>query len=82
MRGVVRSAECGKGETGQRMKFLHLADLHLGKVVNEFSMVEDQRFVLDQIVALINQRSIDAVLIAGDIYDKTNPSSESVALVD
>ena len=82
VRGVVRSAECGKGETGQRMKFLHLADLHLGKVVNEFSMVEDQRFVLDQIVALINQRSIDAVLIAGDIYDKTNPSSESVALAD
>ncbi len=64
------------------MKFLHLGDLHLGKRVNGFSMLEDQRFVLEQIVQMAAARQVDAVVIAGDIYDKTIPPSEAVGLFD
>ena len=66
------------------MRFLHLADLHIGKTVNEFSMLADQRHALEQIVAFVstNTEKIDAVLIAGDLYDKASPSAEAVSLVD
>lgn len=64
------------------MKFIHLSDLHLGKNVNEFSMIEDQKYILNQIVELIQKESIDAVLIAGDIYDRAVPSEEAVKLFD
>lgn len=64
------------------MKFLHLGDLHLGKIVNGFSMIDDQRYMLDQIVQLVSRRSVDAVLLAGDLYDKAVPSEEAVALLN
>ncbi|MEG2000653.1 MAG: exonuclease SbcCD subunit D [Evtepia sp.] len=64
------------------MKFIHLSDLHIGKVVNEFSMLDDQRFILDQILALIDIEKPDAVIIAGDIYDKSIPTAEAVHLFD
>lgn len=64
------------------MKFLHLSDLHLGKNVNEFSMIEDQKYILKQIVEIIMRESVDAVLIAGDIYDRSVPSEEAVKLLD
>jgi len=64
------------------MRFLHLSDLHLGKRVNEFSMLEDQRFILDRIIAAAEAESPDAVLISGDIYDKSVPSAEAVQLFD
>lgn len=64
------------------MKFLHLSDLHLGKRVNEFSMIEDQEHILEQILAITTHEMPDAVLIAGDIYDKTVPSAEAVSLLD
>ena len=66
------------------MRFLHLADLHIGRKVNEFPMIDDQRFALQQIVNLLktSKPAIDAVLIAGDLYDKPTPSAEAVALVD
>lgn len=64
------------------MKFIHLGDLHLGKNVNEFSMIEDQRFILNQILDIIKNKEVDAVLIAGDIYDRTIPSEEAVHLFD
>lgn len=64
------------------MKFFHLSDLHLGKRVNEFSMLEDQRYILDQILSLADAEQPDAVLIAGDIYDKPVPPAEAVALFD
>ena len=51
------------------MKFLHISDLHLGKRVNEFSMIEDQKFILKQILASAKEREVDGVLIAGDVYD-------------
>ena len=64
------------------MKILHLADLHLGKRVNEISMIEDQKYILDQIVALSDKEKIDIVLLCGDIYDKAIPTIEAIHLLD
>ena len=65
------------------MRFIHLSDLHIGKRVNEFSMLDDQRYILlDRIVDCILAEKPDAVLIAGDVYDKTVPSAEAVQLLD
>ncbi len=64
------------------MKFFHLADLHLGKRVNGFPMLEDQRYILKQIIALADADHPDAVIIAGDVYDKAIPSVEAVNLMD
>lgn len=63
------------------MRFLHLADLHIGKRVNEFSMIEDQRYILIKILNIIDENKVDAVLIAGDVYDKQVPSAEAVMLL-
>lgn len=64
------------------MKFLHISDLHLGKRVNEFSMTEDQRYILARILDVAREESPDGVLIAGDVYDKPVPSAEAVELFD
>ena len=64
------------------MKFFHLSDLHLGKRVNGFSMLEDQKNILDQILELADSEHPDAVMIAGDVYDKSIPSVEAVNLMD
>jgi exonuclease SbcD len=64
------------------MKFFHLSDLHLGKRVNEFSMIDDQTDILTKIVALAKKHKPDAVLIAGDVYDKAMPVVEAVQLLD
>ncbi len=64
------------------MKLLHLSDLHLGKRVNEISMLEDQREILNLILSLCDSRRPDALLIAGDVYDRSVPSTEAVALFD
>ncbi|MBQ9009389.1 MAG: exonuclease subunit SbcD, partial [Clostridia bacterium] len=64
------------------MKLIHLSDLHIGKRVNEFSMLEDQKFILSRILSIIEDEQPDGVLLAGDIYDKTVPSAEAVALFD
>lgn len=64
------------------MKFLHLADLHLGKRVNEFSMLEEQRYVLQQIIAMAAEERADGLFIAGDIYDRQVPSVDAVRLFD
>ena len=64
------------------MKLIHLSDLHLGKRVNEFSMLEDQRYILKQILTIIDQEAPDGVLIAGDVYDRPVPSAEAVTLLD
>lgn len=64
------------------MKFFHLSDLHLGKRVNEFSMLEDQWDILQKIVMLAKEHKPDAVLIAGDVYDKSMPIVEAVQLLD
>lgn len=64
------------------MRFIHLADLHIGKKVNEFSMLEDQRYVLEQVLQVAEDRRIDGVILAGDIYDKAVPAAEAVSLLD
>lgn len=64
------------------MKFLHLSDLHLGKVVRGFSMLEDQRYLLSQVVQAASDHQVDAVIIAGDVYDKHFPPEEAVQLLD
>lgn len=64
------------------MIFFHLADLHLGKRVNGFPMIEDQKIILDQILELADTEHPDAVVIAGDVYDKSIPSVEAVNLMD
>lgn len=64
------------------MKLIHLSDLHLGKRVNEFSMLEDQAYILLKILSVIDDERPDAVLIAGDVYDKSVPSAEAVELFD
>lgn len=64
------------------MRFLHLADLHIGKRVNGFSMIEDQKFVFEQVYNVIENEKIDGIIMAGDIYDKPVPSAEAVKLFD
>ena len=64
------------------MKLIHLSDLHIGKRVNEISMIEDQEYILHQILQIVDDEKADAVLIAGDVYDKSVPSAEAVTLFD
>ncbi|RVU54004.1 exonuclease SbcCD subunit D [Anaerosphaera multitolerans] len=64
------------------MKIFHIADLHIGKVVNGFSMLEDQKHILEQILRKIDKEKPDVLLVAGDIYDKTVPSGAAVSLFD
>ena len=64
------------------MKLIHLSDLHIGKRVNEYSMLEDQEYILKEILGIIDAEAPDGVIIAGDVYDKAVPSAEAVALFD
>lgn len=64
------------------MKFVHLSDLHLGKRVNGYSMIEDQKYILIKILNVIDEQKAEAVVIAGDVYDKPIPPTEAVQLFD
>ena len=64
------------------MKFVHISDLHIGKRLSELSLVEDQRYILDRIVDIVKEECPDGILIAGDVYDNSAPSSESVRMLD
>ena len=64
------------------MKFVHISDLHLGKRIYDFSMLDDQKHILGEILKVIDSEAPDAVLIAGDVYDKSIPSIEAVELLD
>ena len=64
------------------MKLIHLSDLHLGKRVNEFSMIEDQKYILTQILYEADQEKPDGILISGDVYDRTIPTAEAVQVFD
>ena len=64
------------------MKLIHLSDLHLGKIVNEYSMVEDQKYILKRILQILDEEQPRGVIIAGDVYDKAVPSAEAVSLFD
>ena len=62
------------------MKLMHLSDLHLGKLVLEQSMIDDQKYILNQIIDIVKKEKVDTVLIAGDVYDKSIPTIEAVNL--
>ena len=64
------------------MKLLHVGDLHLGRSLGEFDLTSDQKFLLDQLLDIIDKQSVDAVLIAGDVYDKAVPSEAATGLLD
>lgn len=64
------------------MKFAHISDLHLGKRIHQFSMIEEQKYILQKIVEIVKEEQVDGILLAGDIYDKICPSAEAVALFD
>ncbi len=64
------------------MKFLHLADLHLGKRYNELSLIDDQKYILGEILGIAAKEQPDGVILAGDIYDKSVPSAEAVELLN
>lgn len=64
------------------MRFVHLGDLHIGKSLSDFSLIEDQRYILNQIIEIAEKNTVDGVLVAGDVYDKSIPSEEAVKLFD
>lgn len=64
------------------MRFIHLSDLHIGKRVNEYSMLEDQEYIFTKIINIIDEEKPDGVIVAGDVYDKSVPSAEAVQLFD
>ena len=62
------------------MRFLHLADLHIGKLLHQYNMLPDQRLILTQILEIAEKEQVDAVLIAGDVYQRNNPSAEAMTV--
>ena len=64
------------------MKLIHLSDLHIGRRVHEVSLLEDQAYILTQILQIVDEEKPAAVLICGDVYDKSIPSAEAVTLLD
>ena len=64
------------------MKLIHLGDLHLGKSLGDFDLIKDQEYILGQVLKLVDDEKIDAVLIAGDVYDKAIPSEAATRLLD
>ena len=64
------------------MRFLHIADLHLGKSLDDFDLREDQQYILDQILDIAQAKEVDAVLIVGDVFDKAIPVEGAVQLLD
>ena len=69
-------------ERDVKLKFIHLSDLHIGRRVNEYSMLEDQEYILGKIINIIDGERPDGVFIAGDVYDKSIPSAEAVRSFD
>ena len=64
------------------MKLMHVGDLHLGKSLGDFDLTEDQGYLLDQLLGIVEKQSVDAVLIAVDVYDKAIPSEAATRMLD
>ena len=64
------------------MKIVHTGDWHIGKIVNEYSMIEEQKYYLDKLVELLREKEAEALIISGDIYDRSVPPAEAVELLD
>ena len=71
-----------KKKGAKDLKIIHTADWHIGKIVNEFSMIDDQKFILNSLIELIRAERPDALVIAGDLYDRSIPPVEAVELLD
>ena len=63
------------------MKIAHISDLHLGKNLHSFSLIDDQEYILLEIIKILREKKVDVILIAGDIYDKILPSVEAIRLL-
>ena len=79
---LIASSQQSCSEMRINVRFAHISDLHLGKRVNEFSMIEDQKYILKSITDIIKKKDADVVFIAGDIYDKAVATQEAVSLFD
>ena len=77
-----RPCDAAFDERGCEMKVLHISDLHIGKRVNGMSMLDDQRYILRQILDIAEKHQVSVLLIAGDVYDKASPSAEAVTVFD
>ena len=77
-----RPCDAAFDERGCEMKVLHVSDLHIGKRVNGMSMLDDQRYILRQILDIAEKHQVSVLLIAGDVYDKASPSAEAVTVFD
>ena len=64
------------------MKMMHIGDLHLGKTLGDFDLKDDQEYMLNQLLNIVDDQSVDAVLIAGDVYDKAIPSEAATRMLD
>ena len=64
------------------MKIMHLSDLHIGKQIYEQSLIEDQKYILNQILQIIKQENVSVLMLCGDIYDRAIPPSEAVLVFD
>lgn len=64
------------------MKFMHLSDLHIGKRLNDISLLEDQAYALERVLEIAERENVDCVLIAGDVYQKASPQAEAMTLFD
>ena len=64
------------------MKLMHIGDLHLGKSLGDFDLTKDQEYLLDQLLGIVEDQAVDAVLIAGDVYDKAIPSEAATRMLD
>ena len=64
------------------MRILHLADLHLGKILQEESLLEDQKYMLEEIIKKVQEENIEIILISGDIYDRSIPQTDAVDMLD
>jgi len=64
------------------MKLMHIGDLHLGKSLADFDLIEDQEFLLSQLLDIAEKQDVDALLIAGDVYDKAVPSEAATRMLD
>lgn len=64
------------------MKILHTSDLHIGRYLNEYSLLDDQIYMLGQILSTASENSVDVIVISGDLFDRSVPSSQAVAALD
>ena len=64
------------------MIFMHLSDLHIGKRLNDISLLEDQAYALERVLEIAKRENVDCVLIAGDVYQKASPQAEAMTLFD